>query len=336
MNALTNDLAAVLSHPGARLTQRLKIWVGKLDLGLDVLDFKVKAKLCGDYTVDVTVTSPQLDIDGKICVGQRAGLQIDELASVPSVTYIDPVNHQAATFNGVVTRWKRLRTSRDESAYRLRIEPRFAALLKRRIVSDAFRDQTFQEIATSLVVDDQHFDAFDVEFHLDGAQEKLEQVVMHEESVWAFITRHAKRKGIFWFYRQGRGDDGRLDTLIFADNARAYIRSIDVPLLADSGLNANWHEAALEVNGQRTLVPATIEVWERNYCTPEEPLRATATVSRESGERSAYGLISRSTEFHLTREQGEALVQVRRDERSRGRRRSRVKPTQRASCRAWC
>jgi type VI secretion system secreted protein VgrG len=262
----------------------------------------------------VTVTSTPLDIDGKICVGQRAGLQIDELASVPSATYVDPVKRQAATFNGVVTRWKRIRTSPDESAYRLRIEPRFAALLKRRIMSDVFRDSTFQEIVTALVVDHRNFDPFDVEFHLEGSQEKLAQVVMYEESVWAFIARHAKRKGIFWFYRQGRGDDGRLDTLIFADNPQAYIRSIDVPLLSDSGLNANWHEAALEVNGQRALVPATIELWERNYRTPEEPLRTTASVSGESGDRSVYGQISRSAEFHLTPAQGEALVRVRRDE----------------------
>ncbi|WP_341316953.1 type VI secretion system tip protein VgrG [Paraburkholderia sp. IMGN_8] len=314
MNAVTKSFTDALRHPSARLTQHLKIWIGTLDLGLDVLKFKVRAGFCKDYTVDITVTSQRLDIDGKQCVGRRAGLQIDERAAVPSASYVEPVDHEAATFNGVVTRWKRIRVSRDEAAYRLRIEPRFAALCKRMVRSDTFKDVTFQELVTKVLIDRQNFDAFDVEFQLEGEQEKMEQVVMYEESVWNLVTRHAKRKGYFWFYKQGRGRKGQLDTLVIADNPRAYIRSINVPLLANSGLNSNWHEAVLEVSEQRELVAATLELWERNYRTPEDPLRATASVSDDADDRSVFGQISRSAEFHLTQEQGEALAQTRRDE----------------------
>ncbi|TDN64063.1 type VI secretion system tip protein VgrG [Paraburkholderia sp. BL10I2N1] len=314
MNAVTKSLTDVLRHPSARLTQRLRIWLGTLDLGLDVLDFKVRAGLCNDYTVDITVTSSQLDIDGKRCVGRRAGLQIDELATVPSVSYIDPVNHEAATFNGVVTRWKRIRVSRDEAAYQLRIEPRFAALLKQIVKSETFRDKTFQEIVTELVVDRKNFDPFDIEFHLEGAQEKFEQVVMYEESVWAFIVRHARRKGIFWSTNRDAARKASSTPSYFTDNPRGYIRSLELPLMPDSGLTGNWHEAVLKVNEKRTLVAACIELWERNYRTPEDQLRATANVSDDADDRSVFGQISRSAEFHLTPEQGEALAQVRRDE----------------------
>jgi type VI secretion system secreted protein VgrG len=314
MNAVTKPFTDALRHPSARLTQHLKLWIGTLELGLDVLDFKVRAGLCQDYTVDVTVTSPHLDIGGKQCVGRRAGLQIDERVAVPSANYVTPVDHEAATFNGVVTRWKRIRTSRDEATYRLRIEPRFAALCQRMVRSDAFKDVTFQEMVTKLVVDRQNFDAFDLEFQLEGAQEKREQVVMYEESVWAFIARHAKRQGIFWFYKQGRGKHGQLDTLVFADNPRAYLRSLDVPLRPGSGLNSDWHEAVLGVSERRELVAATIELWERNYRTPEDALRARANVSDEDDDRSVFGQINRSTEFHLTPAQGDALARTRREE----------------------
>ncbi|WP_328809460.1 DUF2345 domain-containing protein [Paraburkholderia hiiakae] len=301
-------------HPSARLTQRLSLWVGGLEIPLDVVKFRVKAGFCQDYIVDVTVTSPELAIDGKLCVGKRAGLQIDERATVPSASYTEPVDREAATFNGVITRWKRISVSRDQGTYRLRLEPRFAALLKLIVRSDTYKDVTLQELITQTVVDRKNFDAFDVEFQIEGLQEKMEQVVMYEESLYNLITRHCRRKGVFWFYKQGRSKDGRLDTIVFANNPRAYIRSIDVPLLDASGLNSNWQEAAQEVNEHRRLVAATVEVWERNYRTPEDPLRATANVSGESEDRSVFGQISRSAEFHLTQEQGETYAQTRRDE----------------------
>lgn len=314
VNAVTRSFTDALRHPSARLTQHLRIWIGKQGNGLDVLDFKVRGGLCKDYKVDITVTSPRLDIDGKEYVGLRAGLQVDERASVPSASWTNPVDHAAATFNGVATRWKRIRTSRDEAAYQVRIEPRFAALCKRVIRSDVIKDVTFEEMVRQLMVDGQNFDAFDIEFHLEGPQEKMEQVVMYEESVWNLITRHAKRSGIFWFYRQERGENGLLDILVFANNPRAYIRSVNLPLLADSGLNSGWHEAAQAVHEQRELVAGTIELWERNYRTPGDPLRVRANVSDEADDRSVFGQISRSTEFHLTQAQGEALAQTRRDE----------------------
>ncbi|MCP3712544.1 type VI secretion system tip protein VgrG [Paraburkholderia sp. CNPSo 3274] len=314
MNAVTKSFTDALRHPSVRLTQHLRIWIGKEALDLDVLDFKVRGGLCKDYVVDVTVTSPRLDIDGKDYVGRRAGLHVDERAAVPSASWTTPVDHAAATFNGIATRWKRIRTSRDEAAYKVRIEPRFAALGKRMVHSDVLDDVTFEEMVRKKLVDGKNFDAFDVEFHLEGPQEKMQQIVMYEESVWDFIARHAKRKGIFWFYRQERGENGLLDILVFANNPRAYIRSVNLPLLASSGLHSNSHEAAQEVHEQRALVPATIELWERNYRTPEDPLRATANVSDDADDRSVFGQISRSAEFHLTQQQGETLAQTRRDE----------------------
>jgi type VI secretion system secreted protein VgrG len=314
MNAVTENFTDALRHPSVRLTQHFSLWIGRKKHDLDVLDFRVVGGFCKDYKVDITVTSPRLDIDGKDYVGWRAGLQIDERAAVPSASWTAPVDHAAATFNGVVTRWKRIRTSRDEAAYRLRIEPRFVALCKRVIKSDVFRDVTLQELITQALVDRKNFDAFDVEFQIEGLQEKMEQVVMCEESLWNFISRHCRRLGVFWFYKQGRGEGGKLDTIVFANNPRAYIRSINLPLLAGSGLQSNWHEVAQQVHAQRTLVPATIELWERNYRTPEEPLRATANVSSATDDRSVFGQISRSAEGHLTPAQGEAFVQTRRDE----------------------
>ncbi|WP_322062443.1 DUF2345 domain-containing protein [Paraburkholderia sp. J63] len=314
MNAVSREFRETLDRPGSRLTQQLRLWVGRKQHDLDVLSFKAKGGLCKDYQVDVVVTSPQLDLDGKEYVGQRAGLQIDERVSIPSASWSEPVTHAAATFNGVMTCWKRIRTSRDEAAYKARIEPRFVAYCKRIIKSDVFKDVTLQELLTQALVDRKNLQPFDVEFQIEGLTEKMEQVVMHEESLWNFIVRHCRRLGVFWFYKQGRGEEGKLDTIVFANNPRAYLRSINIPLLGASGLNSNWQEAAQAVHARRTLVPATIELWERNYRTPDDPLRATASVSAGADDRSVFGQISRSAEGHLTPAQGTAFAQTRRDE----------------------
>ncbi|WP_341249749.1 type VI secretion system tip protein VgrG [Cupriavidus pauculus] len=314
MNAVTESFTDTLRHPSARLSQHLRVWVGTREHDFDVVKFRVRGGFCKDYMADVTVTSSQLDLDGRQYVGRRAGLQVDERVAVPSVSYVEPVDREAATFNGVITRIERIGVSRDEATYRLRIEPRFAALCKRIIKSDTFKDVTLQEMIRQALVDRKNFDAFDVEFQIEGLLEKMEQVVMYEESLWSFITRHCRRKGVFWFYKQGRGKNGQLDTIVFANNPRAYIRSVEVPLIPDSGLSAGCHEAVLSLNDARTLVPATIELYERNYRTPDDPLRATVNVSSEAGDRSVFGQVSRSAEFHLTQQQGEALTQMRRDE----------------------
>lgn len=314
MNAVTKSFTDTLRHPSARLSQHLRVWVGTREHDFDVVTFRVRGGFCKDYTADVTVTSSQFDLDGRQYVGRRAGLQVDERVAVPSVSYVEPVDREAATFNAVITRIERIGVSRDEATYRLRIEPRFAALCKRIIKSDTFKDVTLQEMIRQALVDRKNFDAFDVEFQIEGLLEKMEQVVMYEESLWSFITRHCRRKGVFWFYKQGRGKNGQLDTIVFANNPRAYIRSVEVPLIPDSGLSAGCHEAVLSLNDARTLVPATIELYERNYRTPDDPLRATVNVSSEAGDRSVFGQVSRSAEFHLTQQQGEALTQMRRDE----------------------
>jgi len=140
MNAVTESFTDTLRHPSARLSQHLRVWVGTREHDFDVVKFRVRGGFCKDYMADVTVTSSQLDLDGRQYVGRRAGLQVDERVAVPSVSYVEPVDREAATFNGVITRIERIGVSRDEATYRLRIEPRFAALCKRIIKSDTFKD----------------------------------------------------------------------------------------------------------------------------------------------------------------------------------------------------
>jgi type VI secretion system secreted protein VgrG len=303
----------ILQHPSARLTQHLALSIGTVNAPLDVYEFRLEEAFNKTYVANVTVTSTDKAIDGAACVGRRATFIIDERAAIPSLPGLtEPVVNPARTVNGVVTQWKRVSTSRDEATYKVRIEPRFA-LSKQVFDSGIFKDKTLKQLITGSIVDRTLIDSFDVEFQIEGVEEHFDQTIMYEETVFNFIDRHCRRAGVFWYFKQGRKSDGpQRDTVVFGNNPRAYVRALEVPLMQDSGLSANWHEAVLSISSTRKLVPAVVESWEHNYRTPSDELSVQSYVARD--DRSVYGSVNRSTEHHHTTDVGQMLTDARRDE----------------------
>ncbi len=311
---MKRTISDILQYPSARLSQHLGFSIPTLDRFLDVLEFRLVEEFNEIYTADITVTSVDQEIDGAACVGRRATFTIDERAAIPSLPgLVDPVVSPARTVNGIVTQWERVGTSRDEATYKLRLEPR-VALYREVYDSGIYKDKTLKAMISESIIDRKLIDSFDVEFQLEGAEERFEQSVMYEETVWNFVDRHCRRAGIFWYFKQGRKGDGpQRDTIVFGNNPRAYVRALEVPLMPVSGLSGNWHEAVLSIRPIRKLVPAVIKLWEHNYRTPANELKAESYVARD--DRSVYGSVNRSTEHYHTPEIGQMLAVARRDER---------------------
>ncbi len=303
----------VLQYPSARLTQHLLLSIGTVNSPLDVLEFRLEQALNETYIADITLTSTDKEIDGAACVGRRATFMVEEKAAIPSAPgLVVPVVEPALLVHGVVTQWERVKASRDEATYKLLIEPRIA-LLDRVHDSGVFHNKSLKDLISDVVVDRKLFDSFDIEFALEGPQEQFEQTVMYEESVWNFISRHCRRAGVFWYFKQGRKDDGpRRDTIVFGNNPRAYVRALDVPLMPHSGLSGNWHEAVLTISEVRKLVPSGVEIWDHNYRTPADPLEAGSIVARD--DRSLFGSVNHSAEHHHHAEIGQMLAGARREE----------------------
>ncbi len=304
----------ILQYPGARLRQRFELTIGTVKSHLSVVSFELEEALNETYRLDLVATSADQAIDGAACVGRRAKFTIVEDGSVPSMPrVVDPVTHPARLVHGVVTRWERKKASRDEATYGLRIEPRFA-LLGHIHDSGVFRNLSLKDLITESVIDRDLFDPHDIEFNLEDAEEKFEQTVMYEETVKDFVERHCRRAGVYYYFKQGRKEDGpRRDTLVFGNNPRGYVRALELPLMPVSGLSGNWHEAILTVSPVRELVAAGVELWDRNYRTPADPLKVNALVARD--DRSVFGSLNRSIEHHHSEESGQRLADARRDER---------------------
>ncbi|MBR8082360.1 type VI secretion system tip protein VgrG [Burkholderia vietnamiensis] len=302
----------VLAHPSAIVTQPLHLEIATLQSPVSVFSFVLTEEMNAPFVADVTVTSKDKHIDGAAVVGRPAIFTIEEHVSVPSLSeLIDPIQRAARTVHGVVTQWTRIRTSRDEATYQLHLKPRLA-LLEQVHDSAVFLGRSFRELLTDTIIDRELFQSYDVEFELNGLDAKLDQTVMYEETVANFIDRHCRRAGVFYYFKHAKKEDGpQRDTLVFSNTARGYMRELEVPLLPNSGL-VSWHEAILELNVTRSLVPQTVREWDHNYRQPDDPLQVESAVA-EQGDRSVYGSVNRSIEHFHTAEEGQALADARRD-----------------------
>jgi type VI secretion system secreted protein VgrG len=310
---MQTTIETILKHPSARLRQLLRLKIASVTTPVSVVRSKFSAGFNETFRLGLMVTSADKQIDGAQWVGRRATFSIDEEATIPSVPgLVEPTVVPALIVHGVVTRWKRVKVTPDEATYKLRIEPRIA-LYDRVHDSGVFRDNSVKDLITELFVDRRNIHPFDVEFALEEAREKFGQTVMYEESILNFIGRHCRRAGIFWYFKHaGKEDRTKRDTVVFGDNPRAYVRSLKVPYMPYSGLSSDWSKAVLSIEAVRELVPASIQLWERNYRTPHDPLEVEADVARD--DRSVYGSINRSTEHHRDTDVGKMLVNARRDE----------------------
>ncbi|KVE77822.1 type VI secretion system Vgr family protein [Burkholderia vietnamiensis] len=302
----------VLAHPSAIVTQPLHLEIATLQSPVSVFSFVLTEEMNAPFVADITVTSKDKHIDGAAVVGRPAIFTIEEHASVPSLSeLINPFQRAARTVHGIVTQWTRIKTSRDEATYQVLLKPRLA-LLEQVHDSAVFLDRSFRELLTDTIIDRELFQSYDVEFELNGLDAKLDQTVMYEETVANFIDRHCRRAGVFYYFKHAKKEDGpQRDTLVFSNTARGYMRELEVPLLPNSGL-VSWHEAILELNVTRSLVPQTVREWDHNYRQPDDPLRVESAVG-EQGDRSVYGSVNRSIEHFHTAEEGQALADARRD-----------------------
>ncbi|MGU7770652.1 type VI secretion system Vgr family protein [Burkholderia sp. MR1-5-21] len=301
----------VLKHPSAIVTQPLHLEIATVASPLSVYEFTLTEEMNMPFLADITVTSPDKHVDGAACVGRPAIFTIDEYASVPSLPgVIEPVLHTARTVHGIVTQWTRIKTTRDEATYQLHLKPRFA-LLESVHDSAVFLDRSLRELFTDAIVDRNLFESYDVEFALEGLDGKFEQTLMYEETVASFVDRHCRRAGVYYYFKQAaKGDGPQRDTLVFGNSPRGYMRALEVPLLPHSGL-VSWHEAVLELGVTRALVPQTVRGWDHNYHRPDDPLQVETVVAHD--DRSVFGSVNRSSEHFHSIEEGQALVDVRRD-----------------------
>ncbi|WP_374624565.1 type VI secretion system Vgr family protein [Pandoraea sp.] len=315
----------VLARASSVVSNPLLLEVATLESSIDVLEFSLSEEMNRPFLADITVTSLDKQIDSALVVGRPAIFKVDVRASVSGL--IDPVQRTARIVHGVVTRWTRVKTTRDEATYRLHLRPRLA-LLEEIHDSAVFQDRTLQELLTDTLIGNRSvsaqqastdpivacgtFESYDVEFALEGLDTKYEQTLMYEETVGNFIDRHCRRSGVYYYFKHAGASEGpQRDTLVFGNTPRGYMRSLEVPIVPYSG-TLSEHEAILSLEVTRELVAQTVREWDHNYRSPDDPLKVESVVAQD--DRSVFGSVNRSIEHFHSVDEGKVLADVRRDE----------------------
>lgn len=294
------------------ITQYCYITIPGTDFPLSVVRFRLEDEMNACFQADIVVTSPRQDLSGSACIGRWAMFRLE--SKTPTVARGEAKSDVLRIWHGLVTQWELISCSKDEATYRLRLEPR-AAMLRQTTDSRVFLNQSLQDILQASIVDRQTFDHWDVEFEFENAVPSFEQVLMYEETIDNFVSRLCRKYGIYYYIKHtGDADAARRDTLVFGDTARGYLRALEVPFSPYSGLDSNGQEAIQTLRTLRTTVPESISVWDYNYRTPDDPLKAEALVANQ--DRSVCGTLRCGAEHHRTPADAQAAASRRRDEQA--------------------
>ncbi|MCY1522460.1 Rhs element Vgr protein [compost metagenome] len=114
---------------------RHKLRVEDVDTPLDVLSFDGKEWLSRPFCYHIEFTSAVRDIAAAHMLGQHARFSLfPPLPQLPFLNLVAPPRVPLRTFYGVVTGFKRLSGSLDESRYEVTLQPRLALLARGRAI----------------------------------------------------------------------------------------------------------------------------------------------------------------------------------------------------------
>lgn len=142
-----------------------------------------------------------------------SALKAADLMGTSATVVLQRPDKEARFFNGIVSRFTYLGSSKDFATYTLELVPRLWLLT-------LGRDRViYQNLSTSEIVQKVLGD-FGVDFRaqLSGTYPKREYCVRYDESAFDFVSRLMEEEGIFYFFEFADGTH----TMVLADSSTAY------------------------------------------------------------------------------------------------------------------
>lgn len=288
MNIVTNPLQ---SH------NRYQLKVQGCQEYLDVEHFTGQEAISDTYRYQITFACQNPDLAIQQLLRQQAALifteppcQSQRLTTPSTVT---------KRICGIVTEFRRLSSSEDETRYQLVIEP-FFALLRHAIRSQRFFiNQSVPEIVAQILTE-HDIQGWEFEFNLQLHYPKRQQINQINESDKQFIERLLSEVGIFYHFRLQ--DKTQTDVIHFTDSQRGYLYDNTLPFNHPSGMNDNHAESVWGLSLRHQVVEKSVLTQDYNPQLAQDTLiSTTADMTQGEGDKINYGDVYHYRARHLTR-----------------------------------
>ncbi|HCI6503614.1 TPA: type VI secretion system tip protein VgrG [Klebsiella quasipneumoniae subsp. quasipneumoniae] len=258
---------------------RYQLDIPSCTASLDVEEFSGAEKLSELYYYTITFTSAEKNIDAAQLLSKPAmltmgGGALQQLADCKRV-------------HGVITTFRRVSRSEDQSTYQITLQP-FLSLLDKQFRSHRFFVNKSVPEVVEQVLQEHHLHDWEYEFNLKQHYPRREQINQYQESDLAFIQRLLAEVGIFYFFTLQ--EEAQSEVVHFADAQRALMFDKTLPVNSPSGMSDSGTESIWGLSITHNVVEANVTTRDYNPRDAQSVLQsATADMTRGNGEGITYG-----------------------------------------------
>lgn len=286
---LTDALQSVLSASGT--LNRYRLDIPSCSSPLDVEEFSGTESMSRMYSYDIIFTSTNKYLDASQLLRKPATLTMGG-------GLLETLTEQKKV-HGVITDFRRLSGSTDQTLYRITLKPFLSLLDKQHRSHRFFVNKSVPEVVEQ-VLQEHGLHDWEYEFNLKQSYPKREQINQYQESDLAFIQRLLAEVGIFYFFTLQ--EDAQTEVVHFADAQRALIFGKRLPVNSPSGMSDSGAESVWGLNVAHNVVEANVTAKDYNHRDAQSVLQsAPADMTRGDGEGMTYGEVYHYRLRHLER-----------------------------------
>ncbi|EHN8740005.1 type VI secretion system tip protein VgrG [Enterobacter hormaechei] len=262
------------------------------DAGLDVLAFEGDEALSTPFSYRTEFTSADHAISKEMMLMKAASLT---LQAPVDQGYGIKIQQPVRVIQGVVTGFKRLGTSKDETRYAVTLEPRLA-LLSRSHQNAVYQDMSVPQIVEKILRERHGMRGQDFLFSLSKEYPRREQVMQYAEDDLHFITRLLGEVGI-WF-RFTTDTRLNIDVVEFYDSRQGYEKGLTLPSVPPSGQHSQGVDSVWDMECHHNVVQKEVSTRDYNYRQASEDMNTRVDATR--GDTTTYGEAYHWADNYLT------------------------------------
>jgi len=286
---LTDSLHNILKGTGN--LNRYRLDIPSCPSPLDVEDFSGIEGMSRIYRYDIVFTSTDKHLD--------AAWFLRKPASLTMGTGLLVVLTEQKKVNGVITDFRRISGSADQTLYRITLRP-FLSLLDKQFRSHRFFVNKSVPDVVALILQEHGLHGWEYEFNLKQNYPKREQINQYQESDLTFIQRLLAEVGIFYFFTLQ--EDAQSEVVHFADAQRPLMFGKTLPVNSPSGMSDSGTESIWGLDVTHNVVEANVTTRDYNHRDAQSVLQSSpADMTRGDGEGKSYGEVYHYKLRHLER-----------------------------------